>query len=141
MAHFPDLETRSQIASAPFVRAIGWLAASMPFPIGETPPEFVEKLRRLATSWGASTSTLAWPAAAGPHTCEFCGVFRAAGNLGVPSDSILYVAPEMVAHYVEVHDYRPPDAFIHAVLASPLPGTTEYAEAVRPFICQSGEPL
>jgi hypothetical protein len=134
MAYFPDLGTETQIAMAPFVRAVGWLAATQPYSVGQTSPGFVEKLRQLARHWGASTSALAWPAACGPHTCEFCGKVRASGNFGVPSNAILYVAPEMVAHYVEAHGYRPPDAFIEAVLACPHPDTSEYAQVVRPFI-------
>ena len=134
MTYFPDFAPQSQIASAPFVRAVGWLAAAQPYSVGKTPPEFVDRLRLLAKHWGASTSALTWPAAGGPHTCEFCGSFRAAGNFGVPSGSILYVAPEMIVHYVEGHDYAPPKPFIDAVLACPLPETPEYSEAVRQFV-------
>jgi hypothetical protein len=72
--------------------------------------------------------------AGGPHTSEFCKEFRASGNLGIPADGVLFVAPEMVAHYVEKHEYLPPPEFIQAVLMTPAPGTVEYAEAVRPFV-------
>jgi hypothetical protein len=46
---------------------------------------------------------------------------------------LLFVAPEMVAHYVEAHHYRPPAQFITAVTESPLPGTDEYRAAVASF--------
>lgn len=29
-----------------------------------------------------------------------------------------YAAPELIAHYVEAHDYLPPTEFIEAVLSS-----------------------
>jgi hypothetical protein len=134
MAHFPDMSMATQITSAPFVRAIGWLATAAPYSMGDTPPEFVSKLRLLAKNWGASTSALRWGALAGPHTCEMCGEFRASGNFGVPDDTVLFVAPEMVAHYVEAHRYAPPDAFVAAVARCPVPGTPEYERAVQPFI-------
>ena len=134
MAHFPDLSTETQIACAPFVRAIGWLSATAPYSTGDTPADFVDKLRLLAKHWGASTSALGWPVTGGPHTCEMCGAVRAAGNFGVPAESILYVAPEMVAHYVEAHRYAPPEAFVEAVIRCPPPDTPEYARAVRPFV-------
>ena len=134
MAYFPDLGTESQISRASFVRAVGWLAADHSYSVGETSPEFVEKLRLMAEQWFASTSTLAWPVTFGVHICEFCGNVRAGGNFGVPSGSILYVAPEMICHYVEAHGYKPPDAFINAVLECPLPDTPEYGRSVHPFI-------
>jgi hypothetical protein len=134
MAYFMDMGTETQIISSPFVRAIGWLSASEPFATGDTPLEFLTKLRSLAGQWGASTVALRWPAAAGPHTCEMCGKVRAAGTFGVPGDDVLYVAPEMVAHYVETHRYAPPLIFVDAVLACPRADTLEYALAVTPFI-------
>jgi hypothetical protein len=46
---------------------------------------------------------------------------------------VLFVAPEMVIHYVEQHKYLPPDEFILALTRSPLPGTDEYTVAVAMF--------
>ena len=43
----------------------------------------------------------------------------------MPAGSILYVAPEMVSHYVNVHEYLPPKDFVEAVMAGPLPGCNE----------------
>jgi hypothetical protein len=134
MAYFPDLGTTTQIASSPFVRAVGWLSVAASYPTGDTPPEFVRKLRVFASQWGASTVALGWPAAGGWHTCEMCGKVHASGNFGVPSGDLLYVAPEMVAHYVEAHRYAPPEGFVAAVLACPHPEASEYARAVEPFV-------
>jgi hypothetical protein len=71
-----------------------------------------------------------WPVAGGLHTCEFCGFFKASGNIGVPAENLLYVAPEMVAHYVDLHGYLPPPEFIEAVMRCPSQGSPEYADAV-----------
>jgi hypothetical protein len=41
------------------------------------------------------------------------------GEIRVPGLSgVVYVAPVLVAHYVEAHNYRPPDEFIQAVLSA-----------------------
>ncbi len=32
---------------------------------------------------------------------------------------LVYVAPELIVHYIEAHGYRPPDEFIQAVLRCP----------------------
>ena len=69
----------------------------------------------------------------GFHSCEFCENALGVRNLGVPAGDVLFVAPEMVCHYVEQHGYLPPAEFVAAVLASPLPGTPQYTEAVAGF--------
>jgi hypothetical protein len=42
----------------------------------------------------------------------------------------------LIAHYVEQHRYAPPAEFIAALMASPLPGTREYVDAVAPFVAR-----
>jgi hypothetical protein len=66
-----------------------------------------------------------------------CCLSSAAGNVSVPAGAVLFVAPEMVAHYVEKHGYLPPQEFVEAVLAAPLPGTPNYTDAVEPFVAGS----
>jgi hypothetical protein len=133
MSHFPDLGTETQIAIGPYVRAIGWLSGTEAFPVGDAPDEFVGRLRDFCANWPAAVQALDWPIACGFHLCELCNEFYASGNIGVPANKLLFVAPEMVAHYVEQHRYLPPRQFIDAILASPMPGTTGFAETVIPF--------
>jgi hypothetical protein len=111
----------------------GWLGAGAEYSRGAVPPEFMERLIRFTRHWGESTRALGWPYACGFHTCEFCGEFNASGNFGVPSTSVLYVCPEMIVHYIAVHEYQPPPEFVDAVLAAPLPGTAAYKRAVEGF--------
>ena len=40
----------------------------------------------------------------------------------------------MIVHYVESHQYQPPEEFVVAVLASPLPNTAEYRDAIQPLL-------
>lgn len=108
---------------------VGWLSRGHVFPEGAVPEPFVKALRRMVKSPENLYR--------GYHTCEFCpepplvvdstgrrvisppgetmgnGEIRVAGLAGV-----VYVAPVLVAHYVEAHSYRPPDEFIHAVITA-----------------------
>jgi hypothetical protein len=134
MTWFPDLGTESMMARGPNIRAVGWLSSSKPFPKGTSSAPFVAKLRERCANWGTCRRVLNWSAAGGRHTCEMCDAHHASGNLGIPASGLLYVAPEMIAHYVEAHDYLPPQEFIDAMLACPSPDTSEYESAVSPFV-------
>jgi hypothetical protein len=131
--YFPDLGSETEIADAPFVRAIGWLAPESPYPRGVVSPDCLARIADFCALCTESAIALGWPFAAGPHHCEFCGEAAAAGNLGVPASDLLYVCPEMLAHYVRDHSYLPPQEFIDAVMQAPLPGSPEYERAVEKF--------
>jgi hypothetical protein len=133
MSYYPDLGTKSQIDSGAHVRAIGWLDNKHEYSSGDAPPGLIQKLQQFAARWEESVEALVWPVAGGAHVCELCGAFESSGNFGVPGDGVLFVCPEMVAHYVVAHAYLPPQEFVEAVMSAPLPGTTEYAEAVATF--------
>jgi hypothetical protein len=93
---------------------IGWLVKGKPFPTGITTDEFQAKLHIL--------SQHRVNLCRGFHTCEFCikhdaqrgnGEIRVFGNA---NDGIIYVAPMMIHHYVQCHEYKPPQEFITAVM-------------------------
>src|SRR5262245_10212871 len=104
---------------------VGWLSRDQPFSTGTPPDGFLQVLRRLV----ASPVNLY----RGFHICEFCPD-PPAGSTGHQSSTpppgtfgngeirvsgvggVIYVAPVLVAHYVEVHRYLPPATFIEAVL-------------------------
>ena len=132
--YYPDLGTETEIATGPFVRAVGWLSAAHSYSMGTVSAEFIAKLHAVAARYQEAVRALKWWTPLGPHTCEFCGSFRAGGNIGIPGGDVLFVAPEMIGHYVEKHGYSPPAQFVEAVLTSPLPGTQEYSLAVKDFI-------
>jgi hypothetical protein len=113
--------------------AVEWLHPDHEFPRGAVPAEFIGKLKRLAACGGDSIEALGWGAAGGFHTCEFCEKSLASGTFGVPAGEEIFDAPEMIAHYVEQHSYLPPEEFMAAVLACPIPGTKAYAVAVKSF--------
>lgn len=133
MSYFPDMGRRSMVAVGDHIRAIGWLHPDHLYAKGVVSEDFLSRLRKFADRSGRSGEALyfAWPV--GAHTCEFCREAHGVGNFGVPSDGLLFVAPEMIVHYVEEHGYRPPAEFVAAVLRSPLPDTEEYQLITEPF--------
>jgi hypothetical protein len=133
MSFFPDLGYESMVAAGDHIRAIGWLHPDHPYPQGEVSGEFLARLKEFAARSGDSSRALYFGGFGGFHTCEFCGRAHGIANFGVPSDDLLFVAPEMVVQYVEEHGYCPPTEFVAAVLRSPLPDTEEYQIITEPF--------
>lgn len=121
------------VATGPHVRAVGWLHPAHPFPTGEVSLDFLVKLKEFPALSGESADALWFGASCGFHECEYCNDAIGIGNFGVPCDGLLFVAPEMIVHYVEKHSYHPSVEFIDAVLRSPLPGSDQYALMTEPF--------
>ena len=94
--------------------SVGWLENGYPFKIGPAPRPLLSKLRELAKD----PSNSMW----GFHECDICTSSwhkRRQGNGEihvVGSDGTTYVAPTLIVHYIKVHKYLPPSAFIDAVL-------------------------
>lgn len=128
MSHVPDLTAvgRGWIA-------IGWLHPDHPFPEGEVPSEFSERLTEFCRLCFESVLALDSGVSCGVHTCEFCEKAWGTGTCVVLDGERGFYVPEMIAHYVEKHRYAPPAEFIAAVMACPLPGTPEYTAAAAPF--------
>src|SRR5262245_55142707 len=118
MSYFPDMGCESLVVAGYHVRAIGWLHPSHPYTKGEVLAEFLSRLKELTARGGDSAEALYFGALGGFHTCEFCGQAHGIGNFGVPSGDLLFVAPEMIVHYIEEHGYIPPAEFVEAVLRS-----------------------
>jgi hypothetical protein len=127
--HFPDLSAYVYHGSEPDGRVlnVGWLGRDHAFSTGETSSAFVEALRQLVA--------LPVKLFRGYHKCEFCpdspprvvGGFHwntdppevlGNGEIRVVANGVTYVAPVLVRHYVEVHRYKPPQAFVDACLAA-----------------------
>jgi hypothetical protein len=104
MSFFPE-GTVLMAATGDHIRAIGWLHPHYPFSKGEVPPEFLARLKEFAAQCCESAEALYFGAWAGIHSCEFCGKAHCAAEFGVPCDDVLYVAPQMVVHYIEQHGY------------------------------------
>jgi len=132
--HFADLTpyTYCTREADPPALNVGWLDIAVPFERGTVPAGLVKRLKALIQHPCSETR--------GFHVCQFCNDLQAAISPGKAFDRKLYekchadgrfssaeirvqgeggrwyAAPRMIAHYVEVHGYRPPDEFIKAVM-------------------------
>lgn len=125
MAYFPDLTPHTYSAIkpnsvSPNVVNIGWLGGEDdPYPRAETdvPIDWAVRERLLDLVAKPINRYRGW------HMCGLCGAGNSWGR-GVPGNGeirikhngVTYVAPVMIAHYMEAHGYRPPDVFLEAVL-------------------------
>ena len=69
----------------------------------------------------------------GVHECEFCGKCVGIDNLIVPSVEVVYVASEMIVHYITDHGYQPPDEFFTALQACPDRESPQYMAILAPY--------
>lgn len=123
--YFDDLSEYSY-RIAPFslsrVKNIGWINLLEEFPTGGISLSLLEKLKSITHRVGEFRPLVEtirkFP------TCEKCGELRMRDPLGnflpeaelwVPCGNTIYASPITIIHYIEVHDYRPPDEYIKAV--------------------------
>jgi len=55
---------------------------------------------------------------------------RGVYNLFVPGRGCVYVAPELILHYIVAHEYFPPKVFQAAVLSCPKMRSIAYFKAI-----------
>ena len=118
MSYFPDLTPHTYTDTDGLnILNIGWLDAAYSFQKGEPAAGFLEALRELC----------AHPVKLhrGFHDCQFCpgttsGMYdgmRANGQIRImAATGSWYAAPRLIYHYVTVHHYAPPAAFVETVL-------------------------
>jgi len=146
MTYFKDLSPctyfGSFITSAEKLKAVGWLAWGHPYKERQTElseAQFHQLLRLLQDPWEPGHFM-------GVHECEFCfdrsdsGRFTleryglvvhfGASNLFAPGKDCVYVAPSMIAHYVDKHGYEPPAEFWEAVVKCPEMDSETYRKAL-----------
>ena len=148
MAHFNDMGDSCQfrLFGGP-IRAIGWLSRSCPYP-RET---MVSSLRDVVLN--QLRQGLYCGFHCGVHVCEFCyqkdnpgkvidlgsemfirGYPTGNGVIIVPGERYLFVAPTMLGHYIEHHDYRPPAEFITALLDCPDCNSDLFIDKLRSLL-------
>ena len=62
--------------------------------------------------------------------CRFHPEAVGGKDLFIPGRGFLYVAPELVVHYMNAHGYAPPAEFCDAVMACPDVDTPAYRKAL-----------
>lgn len=146
MAYTFDLPDLAPYAPADSLIAIGWLGTEDEQPLfaGVQAPE--EAVDILVQIHRAELPPFL-PYFLGYHPCGLCSnappktatsiAYRGqvltlgCGELLIPSDGFVYVAPNLLIHYIHDHFYRPPLEFIRAVLTCPPPDTVGYRDALR----------
>ena len=87
---------------------IGWLDSEHPFSASEPSLDLLRALLKLVQH----------PVRISPglHSCPFCGTAAGTGEIEVVGLAVIYVAPTLIIHYVDAHQYCPPDEFITAAI-------------------------
>lgn len=139
MAYFPDLSPYAYgHESQPSVVHVGWLDNVRLYPQGEVDAGLIEKIRLLASRPVELYR--------GKHICELCieppGLVKTYGRHGIVIDpncawarwiderssngeirvsrgGIIFAAPVLIVHNIEVHRYLPPKQFLQAVEEAP----------------------
>ena len=119
MACYPDLSPYDYLGSESATVNVGWLSSVVDYEQGDTSSTFLKRLTLLCKNPPGRYATM------GFHACEFCGRFLGGSEIRVIAPDKVYAAPVLVFHYVEAHNYRPPQEFIDAVLTAPLPASDE----------------
>lgn len=140
MAYYPDLTPCDYFGRwQEILLAVGWHEPSYPFATGSVSKRFFEALVRLLSNpWQPV-------ALAGFHRCSYCrftggsaelrfdelAIRVGANNLFIPADKGVYVAPSLIAHYIDAHDYCPPLVFQEAVLDCPEMRSLGYLKKMK----------
>jgi hypothetical protein len=124
MTYFPELQECDyfKIEHGCRLVAIGWLEAGESFSTGSVEKNFFQKISGLLNDPWQPLAT------AGSHECSLCQFEGEIGNKNilVPFDGRIYVAPELILHYVNCHHYKPPAVFVEAVMNCPDSRNMEY---------------
>ncbi|MEW5853260.1 MAG: hypothetical protein AB2A00_31050 [Myxococcota bacterium] len=134
---YPDMGTVCGAERGNAVRAVGWLEAGHPFPKGEVPPTFLTKLRfHIRNAYQPVTLF-------GVHFCGLCPDAEekglgGSGNLWIPTRDVVFVAPELVEHYIVAHRYKPPAAFQDALMGCPTQGSPEFMALLHKHLPHHG---
>jgi len=141
VAHYDDLSPCDyfRLADTSRLLAIGWLERGHAFARGDVDREVMRRLVALAKDPWEPFVFLGWhdcdlcPEPEGPATFDFEGQRVAVGtsNLFIPGPRGVFVAPSLVLHTIDAHGYRPPQAFVDAVIACPPMGSAPYLAALR----------
>ena len=106
-SYYQDLSPHTYTSYPKGCLNIGWLDGKSNYSKGHVSQEFIEKIKSIKMRIMHM----------GTHECEICN--NKSGN-GVSyisgEDNKIYAFPQMIVHYIEDHNYKPPQEFIDAVM-------------------------
>ncbi len=122
--YYQDLAT---IGLSESLIAIGWLSPSKTYNLGKVDAEDFLTLENLVS--------VAWQPfhLMGFHSCGLClyrGEASGSKNLFVPGKEGVFLAPELILHYMNAHHYCPPEDFLVSVRNCPDMGSMDYKKAL-----------
>jgi hypothetical protein len=122
--HLADLSPYNAQSSA--LLCVGWLAGGHHFKTGKSDDALVRQLKRVHEAGSAHRFGMA--ISVGLHQCDLCQFDGPTdtGELLVPGESVIYIAPRMLLHYMAAHHYSPPMEFVDAVRRCPDPDSMEF---------------
>ena len=85
-------------------KKVGYLSGD--YPKGEVPEGFLEKLKEVESKVEKVLSF-------GVHVCEYCQSAESSSE----HMAVDYIWPDMLAHYISVHRYKPPEEFIDFIMS------------------------
>jgi hypothetical protein len=116
---------------------VGWLEREHAFATGVVDPQVYRRLVALLQALWEPAMFL------GTHGCKLCRCEL--GRYGqhilfVPGGRVVYVCPELIAHYMNAHGYVPSDEFCQVLLRCPGMSTRNYFKALvdggaRALVC------
>ena len=119
--------------------AVGWLSRWRRYSRGAVSDDVVARIHQLLVDPWDPDGFLGW------HDCNFCRVTNGPrqltldnvtvhlgiSNLFIPTVDRLFVAPSLILHYIDAHDYSPPQDFFDAVMACPDMRSMDYLKLIR----------
>ncbi len=139
MAYYKDLEPCDYFGPLERLKAVGWLDQEHPYSTGPVSRQFFRRLAGLLVEpWqpfalaGVENCCLC-RFTGGPAEIHFEGTDVSVGSscIFVPTEDTVYVAPSMVIHYVDAHNYCPPGEFQEAVAKCPEMRTMSYLRLIK----------
>jgi hypothetical protein len=114
------------------VKNIGWLDSNRKYSVGKVAPDFLPKLGSIIIGTAKCNAQVNRMRSTSPCRLSDCDIQEiechgskeclGASEVWVPlgDNGMFYAAPSMVYHYIEEHDYLPPEGFISAVMGFDL---------------------
>ena len=140
MAYYADLDACDYFGRwENILIAVGWHEPGHLFATGPVSKDFFAKLvRMLSNPWepvavAGRQRCPFWRFTGGPHELCFEGdtISLGSSNLFVPCNEGVFVAPSLIAHYVDAHEYYPPRHFQEAVMKCAEMKTVPYLREMK----------